>query len=402
MHRMTQMLDGLDVIELSAFVAVPLAGMTLAQLGATVTRIDPVGGGIDIQRWPLTADGVSLYWTALNKGKQSMAVDLRSERGRGLVTDLIAAPGRDGGVVITNLPYSWLDYEELARRRPDLIMVVVRGDRDGSAAVDYTVNAAVGYPYATGTGDEPVNHVLPAWDVIAGNQVALSVLAAERHRTRTGEGNFMTIALTDVALATVGNLGHIAEATVNAADRPADGNHLYGAFGRDFETADGRHVEVVAMTRRQWQALLDATDSHQPLAHLAAETAADLESSQGDRFRVRHEIATILEPWFLARTLAEVGESLDAHGVLWGPYQTFRQLVSEDPRASEANPLFSMIDQPGVGPVLVPGPVADSTAVPRRRPNPAPELGAHTRQILSERLDLDTDAIEGLHRDGII
>ena len=93
-------------------------------------------------------------------------------------------------------------------------MIVLRlvGNRDGSAAVDYTVNAASGFPLVTGPGGgAPVNHVLPAWDIAAGLYLATGLLAAERHRARTGEGQEVVAALADVMLATVGNLGYVGD-----------------------------------------------------------------------------------------------------------------------------------------------------------------------------------------------
>ena len=94
---MNGILSGMRVVEGSAFVAAPLGGMTLAQLGADVIRFDMIGGGLDYERWPVTADGTSLFWAGLNKGKRSIAVDLRSPRGQQILTDLICAPGDDNG-----------------------------------------------------------------------------------------------------------------------------------------------------------------------------------------------------------------------------------------------------------------------------------------------------------------
>jgi len=96
-------LAGLRVVEVSAFVAAPLGGATLAALGADVIRVDPIGGGIDAGRWPLGPDGRSLYWAGLNQGKRSLALDLRSEEGRELVARLITCPG-DGGGILLKLP----------------------------------------------------------------------------------------------------------------------------------------------------------------------------------------------------------------------------------------------------------------------------------------------------------
>lgn len=212
-QRGAGILAGLRVIEISAFVAVPLAGATLAAMGADVIRIDPIGGGVDVDRWPRWND-ISLYWAGLNAGKRSMTVDMSSASGRDIVRRLIATGGPDGGVVITNLgARGWASYESLREVRPDVILVHLQGARDGSPAVDYTVNAGSGFPLVTGPDVDrpPVNHVLPAWDGMAGYLVATSLLAAERHRSRTGAGQLVTLSLNDVALAFASRLGIVAE-----------------------------------------------------------------------------------------------------------------------------------------------------------------------------------------------
>ena len=123
---MNGILSGLRVIEGSAFIAAPSAGMTLAQLGAEVIRFDPLGGGLDYRRWPVTEQGDSLYWAGLNKGKKSFAVDIRNPRGRELLSQLICAPGENpenNGIFLTNFPTSgWMSYETLKAQRGDLIM----------------------------------------------------------------------------------------------------------------------------------------------------------------------------------------------------------------------------------------------------------------------------------------
>ncbi|MGE4219278.1 MAG: CoA transferase, partial [Alphaproteobacteria bacterium] len=89
---MNRIIEGMRVVEASAFIAAPFGGMTLAQMGADVIRIDPIGGGLDINRWPVTRDGASLYWAGLNKGKRSVTIDLRSAEGRELAQALATAP----------------------------------------------------------------------------------------------------------------------------------------------------------------------------------------------------------------------------------------------------------------------------------------------------------------------
>jgi 2-methylfumaryl-CoA isomerase len=390
---LNDILKGLRIVEGAAFVAAPLCGMTLAQQGADVIRFDPLEGGLDARRWPVTERGRSLYWAGLNKGKRSLAVDTRSPEGRELIVALITAPGAGNGIFLTNFPTSgWLGYEALRQRRDDLIMMNVTGNPDGSSAVDYTVNCALGFPFVTGPAHgaapvNPVNHVLPAWDAIAGVTAAMGILAAERHRRLTGAGQLIKLPLADVAFAMTGNLGYIAEVQVNGTGRRSSGNHLYGAYGCEFETADDRYVYVVAITRRQWDELGKATGLADKLAALGSLLGVDL-AREGDRFQAREAISAVLAPWFRQRTLDAIGQVFKATGVCWGPYQTFAQMVADDPRCSTANPLFAMIDQPGIGSYLVPGSPLQFAAVPREVPRRAPVLGEHTDEILADLLGL--------------
>lgn len=402
---MNGILDGLRVIEGSAFVAAPLGGMTLAQLGADVIRFDPIGGGLDHRRWPLTNDSAhSLFWTGLNKGKRSIAVDFRAPRGQELLTRLIAAPGADAGIFSTNFPAKgWLSYDALASHRADLIMVNLLGRRDGGSEVDYTVNPAIGFPALTGAAhdDTPVNHVFPAWDAIAGNLLAVAILAAERHRSRHGAGQLVTLALKDVGLAMLGHLGMIAEVMVNDSDRGRFGNYLFGAFGRDFVTADGERAMVVGLTDMQWKTLVKATGIAGDIAALASHMGLDL-ADEGNRFRAREEIAALLEPWFGARTLAETREQLDAARVTWAPYRTVREAIAQDADMSVENPMFAMLDQPGVGTTLAPASPLDFSRVTRVPVAPAPMLGQHTDEILLGILGLSEADVGILHDDGIV
>ena len=392
------------VVEGSAFVAAPLGGMTLAQLGADVIRFDPIGGGLDYGRWPITPDGRSLFWAGLNKGKRSIAIDIRSPRGQQVIQDLICAPGTDGGLFLTNFPArGWLDYGLLKAKRSDLVMVNIYGHHDGSTAVDYTVNPAVGFPAVTGPSDNPhpVNHLLPAWDAITGQMAAVGLLAADRHRRNTGEGQLVQIALADVALAMIGNLGKIADVMINDQDRPKDGNYLYGAFGRDFETLDGLRVMVVALTDSQWEKLVRATNMEPTFDELEKRIGLDLQQA-GNRYRVRREIAKILEPWFYARMLNEVREIFDKNRVSWAPYRTLRQVVESDPECSTENPMFSMVEQPGIGTYLMPSSPLRFSASPRLAATRAPLLGEHTDEILSTVLELSDREIAKLHDDHVV
>jgi 2-methylfumaryl-CoA isomerase len=396
-------LAGLRVVEVSTFVAAPLGGMTLAQLGADVVRIDPLGGAPDHARWPLAPSGTSLYWAGLNKGKRSLAVDLRSDEGKQLVTDLVAGSGEDGRILLTNaVGRRFLGYDVLAEQVPGLIHVQVDGHHDGTPAVDYTVNAGVGFPSVTGPEGhaDPVNHVLPAWDIACGLYAATSILAALRRRTRTGAGSQLRIALHDVALAMAGNLGFLAEAQVGHVERRRMGNYLYGGFARDFTTRDGGRVMIVALTTRHWQDLLRISELGGPVKALEDAVGADF-TTDDDRFAYREVLAGLFAKWIAELDLATVESRLADSSLLWSRYRTFTDLVADDGAVIRDNPMIDVVDQPGVGEHFVPAsPIAlGSMRTPVVR---APVLGEHADQVVAEWLGERGYSAEDLRKRGTL
>lgn len=397
-------LDGLRIVDLSTYVAGPSGGMTLAQLGADVIRVDPVGGATDTLRLPLDGKGHSLYWASLNRGKRSIEVDLRSAEGRDLVARLLAAPGEGAGILLTNaggLP--WLDYETLTVHRPDLIKVSITGLSDGSPAVDYTVNCEVGLPLLTGPADsgQPTNHVLPAWDLLAGLHAAVAILAAERARARTGRGQDVTLSLADVAVATMCNLGFVADVVANGSGRQRDGNYLYGSFGCDFETLDRRRVMVVALTKRQWQALVEVAGVGEPVAALERALGVDL-SREEVRYEYREVVAGLVRPWFARRTLDEVVEALGQTTVVWGMYRDLEEFVADPSSLLNRSRIVEQVEHPGIGTLPTPGSVLDVAGLDGLPPGRAPVLGEHTDEVLRSLLDLDDAAIAKLQHAGVI
>lgn len=384
-------LDGLTVVEVSSFVAAPLCGMTLNQLGAEVIRVDPIGGASDVQRWPLAADGTSIYWTGLNKGKRSATIDLKSPDGHDLVQRLIT---EGDGVVVTNAAgLSWLSHEVLAAKRPDVIHVQLLGRGDGSTGVDYTVNAGLGYPLVTGPADHAgaINHVLPAWDVCCGLYAALAVVTAVRHRERSGAGGRISLALEDVALATAANLGLLTEPQVTGTQRERLGNAIYGQYGQDFTSSDGARFMVVTLTGRHFRDLLAVTGTGDAVSALAEALGADF-GSEGDRYRYRDVLSSLFATWFSAHTAAEITAALADTTVLFERYRTFAE-VAAGPKVTD-NPLFSRLRQPGLGEYFAPGlPAAFDGSHPPSAP--APALGQDTADVLA-RLGLSAADIARL------
>jgi 2-methylfumaryl-CoA isomerase len=402
---MYPLLNGLRVVECASFIAAPSCALHLRQLGADVIRIDPIGGGMDFNRWPVTQQGHSLYWEGLQKGKRSVAIDLGRPEGRQLAIDLITATGRDAGVFVTNYPQKgFLGHAALASVRADLITVRVLGWRDGGAAMDYTVNASVGLPYMTGAaanGDDPVNHVLPAWDLLTGAYAAFATLAAERHRMRTGQGQEVTVPLSDVALTSLGHMGQIAE-VLTSGDRPRYGNALFGAFGRDFVTADGERVMVVAISGRQWTGLVNALGLQDAMAALEQSLGISFTADEGQRFTHRDALFPLVERAIKALTLQEARARFEANSVLWSTYQTLASALTRDPRFSTDSPLFSMLKHPSGLRYPAPGAAATFHGAPRESVECAPMLGEHTDQVLAEVLSLSAARIGELHDAGIV
>ncbi|KZS73459.1 mesaconyl-CoA isomerase [Mycobacterium kansasii] len=376
-------LSGISIVEVSSFVAAPLCGMTLSQLGAQVIRVDPIGGAADVQRWPLAASGTSIYWTGLNKGKRSVTVDLRSVEGQQLVQRLVI---EGDGIVVTNAGFPWLSHELLAARRSDVIHLQLLGRSDGSTAVDYTVNAATGFPLVTGPVGHagPVNHVLPAWDVCCGLYAALAVVAAVRRRDQTGMGARVSLALEDVALATAGNLGLLTEPQVNGTQRQRLGNAVYGQYGQDFTSRDGFGFMVVTLTGRHFRDLVDVTGTGAAVSALAEALGVDF-AAEGDRYRYRDVLTGLFATWFGDHTGDEITAALSGTTVLFERYRSFAQ-VAASPKVT-ANPLFSLLHQPEVGDHLAPGiPTAFDGVHPAS--TPAAALGQDTAQVLTECLGL--------------
>ncbi len=379
-------LAGMRIVEISAFIAAPLATMTLAQMGAEVIRIDPPEGGLDYGRWPLAPSGASLYWTMLNRGKRSVTLDPRNDADRASIAALICKKtAAEDGIFVTNLPTRGpLAPDALLESRPDCIIATLDGSPDGTTAIDYTVHAANGAAMMSGPAesDRPMNNAVPYWDIICGRTLSTALLAALLERARTGKGQHISLSLSDIAMESLANIGVMPEAELTGMARPRDGNWVYGSFGRDFATACGRSFMVVAVTQKQWTALVEATGLGDEIARIEAELGTPLDSDAA-RYAARERIGAALERWSAARALAEVDAAFKGTAVCWSPYRDTAQMLAEDRRASPENPLFERIAHPGIDPVLTPGAPVRMTNHPDMPAMTAPTLGADTTEVLN-------------------
>ena len=396
---MYDLLRGLSIVEASSFVASPTAGLYLAQMGAEIIRVDEIGGGPDFRRWPVTSAGNSLYWENLNRAKKSLALDLGRAEGRELLQALVRATGQ----LVTNFPAKgFLAHERLAEGRADLVTVRVMGWADGAPALDYTVNNAVGYPHLTGPSDEPINHVLPAWDLLTGAYAAFAMLAALRRRDGTEKGCEVRVPLADVAIGTVANLGGIAEMLYTGHDRPPIGNAVYGLFGRDFMTADGVRVMIVVVTPRQWANIQSALGLEQSISNLETVLGVSFAHDDGLRFGHREALFPLFEQAILSRPYQDLAAVLDAGGIVHSAYRSMREAAG-DRRLVGDNPVFSpSTGNPSGFDYPAAGAFATLPGFERTPARPAPRNGEHSEEILADCLRLSSGEIARLIDAGIV
>lgn len=402
---MYNLLTGLSIVELSSFVASPTAGLYCAQMGAEVIRIDHKAGGLDYHRYMMTAEGRSLSWENLNRAKKSVALDLQSAEGRELAVELTRATGQ----LITNLPLeSFMAHDKIAAGRPDLVSVRIMGWHDGRQAMDFTVNAASGYPLMNGPEEwdpataPPVNQVLPAWDFITGAYCAFALMAGLRHRDACGEGSELRVPLGDVAIGTAFNAGAGPEMLYRGADRERIGNAIWGAFGRDFLSRDGKRFMVAALTPKQWKATVDAFGLADPVAALEAELGVSFLASDHWRFVHRHRLFDLFQQAAGQSDYADLAARLTSAGATFEHYRTMHEMA-RDPDLVTNNPLF------GPSPANPSGfeyPATRSFAnIPDREagdPKAAPCLGEHSEEVLAERLGLSSGQIATLIDRGVV
>lgn len=393
---MYNLLNDLSIVEVSSFVASPTAGLYCAQMGAEVIRVDHKAGGLDYNRYMLTREGRSLSWENLNRAKKSVALDLQSGEGRELLVELAAKVGQ----CITNLPeQSFLSHAAMQAKRADMISLRIMGWHDGRQAMDFTVNAAAGYPLMCGPEDwdpataPPVNQVLPAWDFITGAYSAFAMLAALHHRSRTGEGSEVRVPLGDVAIGTLANSGTMAEMLYRGADRERLGNAIWGAFGRDFRSKDGKRFMVAALTPKQWSGLVKAFGIAEPMAALEAELGVRFADGDTPRFQHRARLFALFQQAADALDYDTLAARMAAEGCTFERYRTAYE-AANDPQLVADNPLF------GPSPANPSGfayPATRSFAnFPGREvgdPRPAPYLGEHSEEVLADKLGLSSGTI---------
>lgn len=376
---MTQPLAGIKVLDFTRVLAGPYATMILGDLGAEVIKVEPPGGD-ESRSWPPTLpQGESGYFMSLNRNKKSITLNLKTQQAK----DIVAQLARRVDVVIENFTPGvvkrlGIDYETLSRNHPELIYCSISGFGQygpyrGKRAYDPIIQGMTGLMSVTGERDRcPVKVGIPISDLVAAVYSVTAVQAAYIHKTTSGRGQYIDMALYDsmVSLLTVMGMQYFA-----TGEEPGRWglDHIHRVPARAFETRDGRYVQVAATNEVMYPkfcALLG-------LEELIDDPRFD---SNAKRVANRKEIMPILEARMREKTRAEWLRLFDAAQLPCGPILELSEVFA-DPNILERQLLFTL-DHPREGEIRqlgFPFKFSQTPAKARLRP---PELGEHNGEIL--------------------
>lgn len=392
-------LAGIRVLDLSRVLAGPYCTQVLADLGAEVWKVESPRGD-DTRAWgpPFVGEDAA-YFLAANRGKQSIAVDLKRPRGAALVADLAAR----ADVVVENfkvgdLARHGLAHERLRERNPGLVHVSITGygqtgPRAAEPGYDLVMQAMTGLLSMTGAADGPPARVGVALiDVLTGMHAATAVLAALRRRDHTGEGSHVDLALFDVGLASMVNVAQSALVT-GASPRRLGSGHPSIVPYQAFSATDGDLVVAVGNDDQfaRLCAVLDVED-------LATDPRF---VTNADRVTNRMPLVARLAAALATRAVDVWVERLTAAGVPVAPVQDVATAL-DDPQAHHRDMRWPVDGPTGpTGTVELLGSPLGPMAGAARGQAP-PRLGADTRQVLTRVLELDADEVARLVDDGVV
>jgi formyl-CoA transferase len=386
-------LEGMRVLELANYMAGPFAGMLLADLGADIVKIENPRGGDFARNNPPFVNGESAGFMALNRNKRSVTLNLKHPRGREVF--LALADGAD--VVLENFRPGTMadlviDAATLRARNPKLIFCSASafgqtGPYSQRAGFDLIAQGMSGLMSVTGEpGGRPVKVGVPIADLCCAQLCVYGILAAYIARLRTGEGQEIDANLLEsaAALAIWETSGYFATGEI---PRPLGSAHRASAPYQAVRTSDG-YITIGAATPNTWTQLCQA---------LGAPELVEDERFVDNPRRMRNvaELIEIIERVTTTRTSAEWQANLDAAGVPCGALNTIADAMA-DPHL-QAREFIVEIDHPRAGSTRATGFPVRLSATPARLRRPAPVLGEHTAEILTE-LGLDAAEIDELRR----
>jgi crotonobetainyl-CoA:carnitine CoA-transferase CaiB-like acyl-CoA transferase len=391
-------LDGMKVVDLTRVLSGPYCTMILADLGAEVIKIERFPQGDDSRRLGPHVNGESYCFAMANRNKRSVAIDLKSDRGRAVALDLMA----ECDVVIENFRPGvterlGVDYDVVRERNPDIIYCSVTGfGQTGPYRLrpgyDIIAQGVSGFLRMTGQPDgRPTKVGIAMSDIAAGATAAQAIMAAYINILKGGEGQYIDISLVDSGLA-----GTIWEAAAyfgsGEIPLPTGTRHRRIAPYQAYRTKDG-YVTLGGNTERLWEAV--CTD--------VLERPELLEDSRFDTIagRLNHldELEEEIESVLVTETTDHWVAKMDEVGVPGGPVLTYDQTLHND--HVRARGMVVDIDHPRIGPMQVLGPAAKLSGTPAEIRDPAPLLGQHTVETLRS-IGYEDQDVDELFAQGVV
>ena len=378
---MDRSLEGVRVLELARYQAGPRGGMMMSDLGAEVIKIERIGGEETRKNYPVV-DGQSIYFSVYNRGKKSLCLDMRTERGKEVFAGLV----KTADIVLENfrpgtMKAMGFDYDALKAIKKDIILVSVSGFGQYGPyreriAFDVLGQAMSGLMSLTGQPvGRPIGTAFSLVDRTTALHATIGALAALRHRDRTGEGQMIDCCLFDSALTMVEIPMSYYLATGEEGGEP----------GRPPYPAKDGAVMISTPGKRMADRLLGivAADTGQPIP------------PEDDREGRRK----MVDDWTAERAMDDIVDIMTAAELPAAPVRTIPQVV-EDPHVWEREMLVKMAD-PVCGELHLPGVAVKMSATPGRI-GPVPTPGQHTDEVLSRLLGYDRATLDALRKENVI
>lgn len=393
------LLDGVVVLDLTRVLAGPYCGMLLADMGATVIKVEMVGKGDDSRAYGPFVKGESCYFMGLNRGKKGCTLNLKAEEGKEIFKEMV----KKADILIENyrpgtMEKLGLGYDVLKKINPGLIYGAVSGfghtgPYSKRAGYDIVGQAAGGLMSTTGwEGGAPTRTGTPMGDVLGGLNLTIGVLAALNNKNKTGEGEKVDIALVDSVVSAMQNINMI---YLNEGRIPSRiGNRYESTYPYDsFKTSDG-DVIIGAGNDKLYAILCKEMGMPELIDDPRFKTVSD-------RVKNHVEIKAYIEDWTKGQTVDEVADRLTRVGVPSTPINTVDRCV-RDPQIAGARNMFPSINQPGIGEVPTTNNALKFTNHPADPSVPAPMLGEDNEEIFTEFAGLTADRIEELKAGKVI
>ena len=391
-------LDGIKVLDLTRVLAGPYATMLLGDLGAEVIKIEQPGTGDESRNFGPFKNGFSLYFMSVNRGKRSITLNLKTERGQAIFKQLLAHTD----VVVENfrpgtMKKLGLDYDTLKTEHPSLIYAACSGfGQTGpyaqQGAYDMIIQGMGGIISITGEPEGPPVRVgTSISDITAALFTTIGVLSALHHRTQTGKGQFVDVAMLDSLVAVLEN-AVVRYFATGEAPKPLGARHPAITPFEAFASADG-HVIIALGNDTLWAKFCEHVNRQDLISDERFRTNADRTENHAELFSILSDILS-------KRTTDDWIDALGEIGVPCGPINAMDKVVSH-PQV-QAREMITRVAHQITGEVEVPGVPIKLSETPGGVDAPAPSLGEHTTEILTDVLKMSPDEVEKLRRDKII